>query len=196
MSADFTLDMSSPALYFADDGYAAGDLRWDPTVGFPRTYYVESGTDVLSPVIDMASDGDTIEFVTSGGLYLSTERLVVDKSLVFRARANIAEKPVLKYIGTSTSMDMFRVEGSPKLVFKGLDLDGDGTTHGAAGIAKYIFRIDTGDSTTTVDLRVYDCMLHDVSDKLVKPYAYSGIDTMMFHGWFCIPDHHLIQKFT
>jgi hypothetical protein len=145
-------------------------------------HQVVAGDSTLAAAIADAADGDIIELVTDGGVYTNPNRIYLDKNLEIRAHSTLVNKPIVKYTGSSTSMDMFRVEGSPKLVFKGLDLDGDGTTHGAAGIAKYIFRIDTGDSTTTVDLRVYDCMLHDVSDKLVKPYAYSGIDTMMFHN--------------
>jgi uncharacterized repeat protein (TIGR02543 family) len=182
LNGDFTLDLASPALGYADDGFAAGDLRWDPTALFPKVLYVDEGTDVLKPIVDAAAAGDTIEFTTSGGQYLSSDQIVVDKDLVFRARAGLAEMPILKYVGTSTGAYMFKVEASPKVRFYGIEFDGDGTAQGGAALAKYALRLDNGDALGTMDVRIMDCVMHDFTDKIIKPYGSCGIDSLIVHN--------------
>lgn len=178
-NGDFTLDLTSPALGYADDGYGAGDLRWDPTAQLPKVYKVEAGTDVLKSVIDAAAAGDTVELVTSGGLYLSTAQMVIDKDIVIRARAGLAQKPILKYTGASTGAYMFKLVASPKVSFIGIEFDGDGTAEGGAALAKYALRLDNGDVNGTMEVRVFDCYLHDFNEKIIKPYADCGIDSLL-----------------
>ncbi len=180
-NANFMLQAGSPAIGFADDGKAAGDLRWDPTAGDPVIHRVEEGTDVLKAAIDAANPGDIIELTTSGGMYLSNDQIDIDKSITIRANEFLAQKPVLKYIGESTSAHMFRIHSGPNVFFMGLDFAGDGTTDGAAKKAKYILRIDSSeDSLTAMIIKVDDCILHDTQDKLVKPYKNTGIDSLIF----------------
>ena len=181
-NGDFTLDMNSQALYFADDGNAAGDLRWDPTLLLPKTHTVEAGIDVIKPLIDAAKAGDIIEFVSSGGSYLSSDQFVIDKDLTFRAREGLAEKPIIKYVGASTGAYMFKIESSPKVKFMGLEFDGDGTAEGGAAMAKYALRLDNGDTLGTMNVRVDDCVMHDFSEKIIKPYPLSGIDSLIVHN--------------
>ncbi len=179
VNGDFTLGDGSPAIGFADDGKAAGDLRWDPTVSKPVVHVVEAGIDVLKPVIDAAASGDTIELVTSGGLYLSSDQIVLDKDLVIRGREQLAEKPVLKYIGTSTSAYMFKVVESPGIELLNLEFDGDGTAEGAAALAKYALRLDNADPAGTMQVLVENCVMHDFNEKIIKPYADCGIDSLL-----------------
>ncbi|MBI9071476.1 MAG: DUF5123 domain-containing protein [Melioribacteraceae bacterium] len=179
---DFTLQAGSPAIGYADDGSAAGDSRWDPTVGNATVHKVEAGTDVLKSVIDMAAAGDTIELVTSGGLYLSADQMVIDKDLVIRGRAGLSEKPILKYIGAETGAYMFKVVASPKVVFNGIELDGDGTAEGGAALAKYALRLDNGDPSLTMNVRVNDCVMHDFNEKIIKPYGDCGMDSLFIHN--------------
>ncbi len=181
-NGDFTLDLASPALGYGDDGNAAGDIRWDPTALLPKVYKIESGTDVIKPILDAAAAGDTLELVSSGGNYLSADQMVINKDIVIRARANLAQKPILKYIGTSTGAYMFKVVESPKVKFIGLEFDGDGTAEGGAALAKYAMRLDNVDTLGTMDVRVMDCVLHDFTDKIIKPYANCGIDSLIVHN--------------
>ncbi len=178
-NGDFTLGEGSPAIGFADDGNAAGDLRWDPTLGKPKVHKVEAGIDVLKPVIEIAASGDIIELVTSGGLYLSNDQLVLDKDLVFRAREGLAEKPILKYIGTSTGAYMFKVVGSSRIEVRSIEFDGDGTAEGGAALAKYALRLDNADTSGTMQVLVDDCVMHDFNEKIIKPYPDCGIDSLL-----------------
>jgi len=181
-NADFTLDLSSPAIGHADDGMAAGDMRWDPTVGQPKTHKVEAGTDVLKPVIEAAADGDIIELTSSGGLYLSADQLIIDKSLVIRAREGLAEKPVLKYVGISTSAYIMKVTGASKVLINGLEFDGDGVADGAADKAKYAIRFENTLLTDTMRVKINDCFIHDYKEAILKPYASTIIDSLLIHN--------------
>ncbi|MCD6376439.1 MAG: hypothetical protein J7L94_12980, partial [Caldisericaceae bacterium] len=80
------------------------------TAGMAQTVHqVDAGTDVLKAAIDAAAPGDIIELTTSGGMYLSSEQIELDKDLTIRAAEGLEEKPVLKYVGTSTGAYMFKV---------------------------------------------------------------------------------------
>ncbi|MBU0559032.1 MAG: DUF5123 domain-containing protein [Bacteroidetes bacterium] len=181
-NADFTLAQDSPALTAGVGGTVAGDLRWDPNFFLPKVHKVEAGIDVLLAAIAAAAPGDTVEFSTSGGVYLSADQIELNKDLFFRARPGLAEKPILKYIGTSTSAYIFKVDGTAKLSFVGIEFDGDGVADGAAGKAKYALRIDTGDTLSAIEIRIEDCVMHDFADKMIKPYGNTGIDSLIVHN--------------
>ena len=181
-NGDFTLAETSPVLGMADDGHAMGDLRWDPQYLMPKVIKVDAGTDVLKPAIDSAEPGDIIELVTSGGLYLSSDQIEIDKDITIRAAEGLYAKPILKYIGTSTGAYMFKVINSPKVVFKGIEFDGDGTAEGGAALAKYALRLDNADTSGTMIVKVMDCELHDFNEKIIKPYKNCGIDSLIVHN--------------
>ena len=176
---DFTLDAASPAIGYADDGLAVGDSRWDPNAALPQVHQVEAGTDGLKDAIAAAADGDIIELTSSGGIYLSTAQLIVDKSLIIMAREGLAEKPILKYIGTSTSAYLFKVKGSSKVLFEGLELDGDGVADGATDKAKYGMRFENSGLTDTMNVKINNCVFHDYKEAIIKPYKETGIDSLM-----------------
>lgn len=181
-NGDFTLPAGSALLTFADDGGAIGDPRWNPNAGQPRLYRIEAGTDVISPVINAAAAGDTLELVTNGGVYLNSEQIEIDKDLVIRGKADLVNKPILKYIGTSTGAYMFKIEKSPKIQVRNLEFDGDGTAEGAAALAKYALRLDNGDAAGTMQVLVENCVLHDFNEKIIKPYADCGIDSLLIRN--------------
>ncbi len=181
-NADFTLLEGSPAIGYADDGYSAGDMRWDPTASMPQVHQVAAGTDVLKPAVDAANAGDIIELTSSGGVYLNADQIVIDKDITIRAREGLAQKPVVKYIGTGTGAYMFKVETTAKVIVDGIDFDGEGTGDGAAAKAKYIWRLDTGDSTSAIILKINDCEMHDTQDKVIRPYALTGVDSLIVHN--------------
>ncbi|MBU0476265.1 MAG: DUF5123 domain-containing protein [Bacteroidetes bacterium] len=179
---DFTLDVNSPAIGYANDGKAAGDLRWDPTVGNPVVYMVEAGTDVLKAAIDAAKAGDIIELATSGGSYLSTDQIVIDKDITIMASSDLAEKPILKYVGTSTSAYMFKLLSSPKIILKDIVFAGDGVADGGAAKAKYAMIMDNDDTSGTMKILIDNCDMSDFTDKIIKPYADCGIDSLLIYN--------------
>ena len=181
-NGDFTLADNSPVLGQADDGHAMGDLRWDPQYLQPKVIQLEAGTDVLSAAISSANPGDTLELVTSGGKYLSTGQIVIDKDLTIRGMEGLEFKPILEYVGTSTGAYMFKIVNSPKVTFQNLEFNGDGTADGAAAKAKYALRLDNGDVNGSMQVRVMDCNLHDFNEKIIKPYANCGIDSLIVHN--------------
>jgi len=181
-NGDFSLAETSPVLGMADDGHAMGDLRWDPEYLMPKVIQIEAGVDVLKDAIATAESGDIIELITSGGLYLSNDQLLIDKDLTIRGADFLEQKPVLQYIGSSTSAYLFKVVGSPKVVFRNLELDGDGTPNGASAKAKYALRLDNADTSGTMIIKVTDCDLHSFNDKIIKPYANCGIDSLIVTG--------------
>ncbi len=175
-NGDYTLAENSPLLGMADDGFAMGDLRWDPTAAGPMVHKVEAGEGNIQAAINKASDGDTIELVTGGGVYTEVNPLVIDKSLIIMADAALANKPIIR--GTDSGDAIFKVTGSDaKLVLENLEIDGTdglGTT-----TAKYGVRLENGDVNGTVVLKVLNCVMHDFPEKHIKAYPDCGIDSLI-----------------
>jgi hypothetical protein len=175
-NGDFTLPETSPLLAFADDGGGIGDPRWNPSAGLPKVIKVEAGDGGLQAAIDAASDGDTIELVTGGGIYTEVNPLKIDKSLIFMASAALANKPIIR--GTDSENAIFQVVGSDsKLQLENLDIDG--TDGAGTTTAKYGVRLDNGDVNGTVVLKVLNCVMHDFPEKHIKAYPDCGIDSLI-----------------
>ena len=145
-------------------------------------HQVAAGTDVIVSAINAAASGDIIELTSSGGEYLSTDQMEINKDLTIRGAEGLANKPILKYIGTSTSAYMFKVETSAKFIVQNLEFDGDGTVAGGADRANYALRLDNLDTLGTMIVHVNDCVLHDFKEKIIKPYANCGIDSLIVHN--------------
>ena len=143
---------------------------------------VEAGDSTLTAAIKDATDGDVLELTSSGGLYLTPDKIVIDKNLTIRGKAELAEKPVIKYTGDSTGDYIFKVEGSPKVVFENVEIDGDGTTEGSGGVSKYALRLDNANVDGTMIVKVMDCVMHTFQDKVIKPYPDCGIDSLIVHN--------------
>jgi len=147
---------------------------------FAQTIHqVAEGDSTLAAAIADAADGDIIELITDGGLYTNPNKIKFDKSLVIRGNENLTTQPVIKYNGESTSAAMFTLIGSPRVVFKNLEFDGDGVSEGGAGNAKYAIIMDNDDILGTMSLFVDNCDFHDFSDKTIKPYADCGMDSLV-----------------
>ncbi len=178
-NGDFSLPAGSTLLTFADDGGAIGDAMWAPAVVEPVTYYVAAGTDVIEPVLAAANSGDTIELTSDGGLYLNTAQLVIDKSITIQGSFSSAVRPVIKYVGTSTSAYMFKNTSSDaEIHLNYIEFDGDGTAEGGAAKAKYVVRLDNGDTLGTSSLYMDNCIAHDFNEKFIKPYANNGMSEL------------------
>ena len=71
-----------------------------------------------------ASAGDILE-LTVDGVYLSKAQIVLDMDITIRAAAGLANKPVYKYVGTSSGAYMFKGVGSPRISISGIEFQGD-----------------------------------------------------------------------
>jgi len=135
-------------------------------------------TNSVADAIDLALPGDVIELV-SDGVYLSTSQIALDQDITIRAAATLANKPVYKYIGTSTGAYLFKGLGSAHITISGIEFDGDGVADGAGGMAKYFVIIRNDDPLLTLDLFVDNVDAHDFADKIIKPYGNAGIDSLV-----------------
>ncbi|NQV40810.1 MAG: DUF5123 domain-containing protein [Candidatus Marinimicrobia bacterium] len=176
-NGDFTIG-NDVLLTFADDGGAVGDPYWVPN-RVPAVYQVTNAdTNSIADAIADAISGDVIELV-SDGLYLNTSQIVIEEDITIRAWDLLPNRPVVKYIGTSTGAYMFKGVGSPRIEISGIEFQGDGTAEGGAGKAKYLARLDNGDPTATMDFFLYDCVVNDFNDKFIKPYGNCGLDSIV-----------------
>ena len=180
---DYTLQPTSPVLGMADDGYAMGDLRWDPTYGFPIVIPVKAGDGTIEAALAMANDGDTLELVTSGGLYekSSGDKIVIDKEVMIRARTGLAQKPIIRNTDISQgSARLFEIQAGGSLHLVGLDLDGRAVDGGAPHAKNFVRNenVAQADSFAAEYIRITDCYMHDAKEKGVMGHAYTRIDTI------------------
>ena len=174
---DFTVG-NTEALVHATDGGGIGDPRWIPN-RVPALYQIANAdTNALAEAVNDAIAGDIFELV-SDGVYLNTDQMTIEEDITIRAWEMLPNKPVVKYVGTSTGAYMFKGVGSPRIDISGIEFDGDGVAEGAAGMAKYLARLDNGDPTATMDFFLDDCFVHDFNDKFIKPYGNCGLDSIV-----------------
>ncbi|MCF7804879.1 MAG: right-handed parallel beta-helix repeat-containing protein [Candidatus Marinimicrobia bacterium] len=132
-------------------------------------YFVPSGTGMVEAAVDQAADGDIIELVTSGGMYLDTNSVEIEgKSITVRARPGLAEKPIVKNDEAGESNGVFRLKAGGNLTLKGLEIQ-----H-----AKYLIRVDN-DSTPDAKLIVDDVYGHTAVENWIKVYAGSWLDSII-----------------
>jgi len=176
-NGDFTI--GNPVLLtFADDGGAVGDSYWVPN-RVPAVYQIANAdTNAMADAVNDAIAGDVIELI-SDGVYLNTDQMTISEDITIRAWDLLPNRPVVKYVGTSTGAYIFKGEDSPRISISGIEFDGDGVAEGAAGMAKYLARLDNGDPTATMDFFLDNCVVHDFSDKFIKPYGDCGLDSIV-----------------
>ncbi len=166
-TGDYTLDATSPVLGMADDGFAMGDLRWDPTIDMPAVHLVEAGTDQIAAAYAAAEDGDIIELVTNGGLYLETSSIKLDKSITVRAREGLTQMPRIQNDEFGESDGVFKLEGGGNLTLLGVEFFN----------AKHLIRVDNGG--TNAILKIMGCYGHTAKETLVKVYSNSMVDSLI-----------------
>ncbi len=170
-----------------------GDKVWSQILEVPAT----AGSDTLHGAIEYANETagmDTIELITSGGLYITEESSVnkIRKPLIIRAASGLAEKPIIQNKKTDASTRiLFEIVDGGSLTLMGLELDGLADTDTNA---KYAIRTDddpqagaTGISVTNpYTLKVINCYFHDVvkgSDgNFFRAYKYTFADSVIFRG--------------
>ena len=175
-NGDFTLG-NLALLTYADDGGAVGDPRWVPATDEPTVWEVAAGADVLSAAISAAADGDIVELTSDGGVYTESSKFSsISKSITIRAAEGMINKPILR---VATGGDyIFKLTGTSGV----FELDGievDGTNGTGSAEAKYVMRIDNLDPAGTLSVKVLNCIVHDFNDKVIKPYANTGMTALV-----------------
>ncbi len=180
---DYTLSITSPLLGAADDGWAMGDLRWDPTYIPVTIHKVDAGDNTLNDAISAAADGDIIELQTSGGLYShsSGDKMIIDKTLTIRARAGLAQKPVIRNTNLAAgSARIFEIRAGGNLTLQGLDLDCRAEDGGAPHAKNAVRSQDVVAEADSFhfELRIEDCLIHDSKEAAIKAHTYTIGDTV------------------
>lgn len=140
---------------------------------------VSSGTvNAVYDAIATANDGDIIE-LTDMGPYLFDSQPLLDKNIIVRGNAELPEKPVMKYIGSSTSAHFFRIPGEQRLELDNILFEGDGISDGGAALAKYVVRIENNDPLLKAGVFINNCIAQNFNDKFIKPYGNAGMDSLV-----------------
>jgi len=130
-NGDFALAANSPAALFADDGTALGDTNngtWD-AAEITRWEIVEN-QDWGRLIKNAVTEGDTIMFVTDGGIYHAPGSVNL-KSVpqVLMAKPGLSKKPTLTAdFGAPGGSRILKIYAS--LTIKGLRIQGDGIVDG------------------------------------------------------------------
>jgi hypothetical protein len=182
---DYTLQEGSPALTAADDGYAMGDIRWDPNAKMPKVIQVYAGENTLYDAVQTAESGDILELMDNGGVYVYTmesDKIEIDKVLTIRARDGLTQRPIIRNLrpGGSTSTRNFEVLSGGSLTLIGLEFDGSGDGS-EIPYSKQAIRLNAGDSSH-VFLKIYDCYFHDYTENFVRGYRLTVIDTLIIQN--------------
>jgi len=191
LNDDYTLDINSPVLGMADDGRAMGDLRWEPVNTDPVIYQVAAGDSTLRMAVAGASDGDTIELITSGGIYSDsgTDKVIVNKKLTVRAAAGLAEKPIVRNTNpATTAARLFEIQEGGELVLQGLCLDGRMMDGGPAHAKNAVRSQDINDPADAFrfQLKIEDCEMRYYTESIVKAHANTAADSVILRN--CILD--------
>jgi len=184
-NGDYTLQEGSPALGMADDGKAMGDLRWDPYAQGPTVHKVKAGENTIYDAVEAAADGDIIELVDAGGVYVYThesDKIEITKVLTIRAKEGLTQKPIIRNLRPTSSANTrnFEVLSGGSLTLIGLEFDGSGDGSGSP-YSKQAVRLNAGDSTS-VFLKINDCYFHDYTENFLRGYIKTVIDTLIIQN--------------
>lgn len=124
---------------------------------------VTAGTDQIAAALTTATAGDTLELVTSGGIYNEAAAAVVDKAVTIRAAAGLAAKPVW-----STDNDLTIIMLSSSLTLEGILLNG------LLGADSTEFGILVADGTMGYTLEVFDCIFWSFGSFTVRGQGIQG----------------------
>jgi len=142
---------------------------------------VAAGDATIKAAYDAATSGDILELTESGGIYTygGSDKLQISKKITIRAKAGLAEKPILRQTKVSTSRRHFEVIAGGDLTLIGLELDGaDGTT---TTLSKDAVRLVTGDSSS-INFSMEDCYVHDFTEPFIKAYGKTVVDTFLVNN--------------
>ncbi len=146
---------------------------------------VSAGENTLADAITAAADGDILELVDDGGVYLYTmdnDKIEVTKKLTIRAQEGLAQKPVIRSLRptSSTNTRNFEVLSGGTLTLIGLEFDGSGDGSGTP-YSKQAIRLTAGDSTSMV-LKIFDCYFHDYTENFLRGYTKTVVDTFIIQN--------------
>ncbi len=141
--------------------------------GFTQTvHHVEAGTDQIVPVVQAAAEGDIIELVTDGGVYLETSSIEIDKSLTIRALDGLETMPVIQNDDIGESNGVFKMVAGGNLTLMDIEFTN----------AKHLIRVDN-DSSNAV-LKVMGCFGHTSNESLIRVYGGAWLDSLIVRDTF------------
>ncbi|MFC2084549.1 DUF5123 domain-containing protein [Bacteroidota bacterium] len=160
------------------------------SVGFlngQTVHQVAAGEDALYNAVEAAADGDIIELTTSGGVYARSSggRIEITKKLTIRAAEGLAQKPIIRNVKMDeTSARFFEIHAGGDLTLIGLDMDGRAEDGGAAHAKNCVRGVNDPAAAFNMSLRIYDCDLHDVTEKFILGHEDNIIDTLIVQDCF------------
>ncbi|MFQ5821980.1 MAG: right-handed parallel beta-helix repeat-containing protein [Candidatus Heimdallarchaeota archaeon] len=132
-AATFSLALAlsaSPAIGTASDGGNMGDPNWGTFNDLADVTLWEvtaDPTDWYAPIKGFLTAGDTVKFVTDGGVYFSPGSITLPKvPLTLMAKPGLSEKPLLT--AAFSSSRIIKIQAAT--TFKGLRFKGDGILEG------------------------------------------------------------------
>ena len=151
VNLNLALDGPSPAIGVASDGTNLGDPRWGTWRSSGIWEVIEDTTNWVAQVeyFRNIDPGNTIMFVTDGGLYRSPKDITLPKiPLVLMSQAGLSKKPLI--YTTYNQSRIIKIQASA--IFKGLRFRGDGIIDGTP----YGIRF-AADGNNLGTVRVEDC---------------------------------------
>ncbi len=151
-----------------------------------ETTVLDPGEGILSAAIELAQSGDILvlnpgEYTESNLSDVNALGMPIDKKLIIKAADDAQERPVIRNLsapsGHPTKGVFFLMKDGANLTVQGLDFNGGDKDTTLFRSAHHIFTLDTDDGAIIEAIKIYDCYLHDVSDRIVEGDAekYEGI---------------------
>ena len=145
---------------------------------------VSAGDGTIQAAIDVAADGDILELVDGGGLYITsdTDKIIVNKKLTIRAAEGLAQMPVVRNTNAAaSSARLFEIQAGGELFLQGLYLDGsiDGSTTAHAKNAVRSQDINTPADSIRFQLKIEDCVMRHFTEAIVKAHANTSADSII-----------------
>jgi hypothetical protein len=151
-----------------------------------ETTVLDPGEGILSAAIELAQSGDVLvlnagEYTESNLSEVNALGMPIDKKLTIQAAEDAAERPVIRNLsapsGHPTKGVFFLMKDGANLTVRGLEFNGGDKDTTLFRSAYHVFTLDTDDGAIIEAIKMYDCYLHDVSDRIVEGDAekYEGI---------------------
>jgi hypothetical protein len=151
-----------------------------------ETTVLDPGEGILSAAIELAQSGDVLvlnpgEYTESNLSEVNALGMPIDKKLTIKAADDAQERPVIRNLsapsGHPTKGVFFLMKDGANLTVQGLDFNGGDKDTTLFRSTYHIFTLDTDDGAVIEAIKIYDCYLHDVSDRIVEGDSekYEGI---------------------
>lgn len=134
--------------------------KWFPLPVLPSTIVqVRAGQDSLLNAINLAESGTVLELVTDGGNYVNSQKIIVDKNVIIRAKSGLVKPPVITQNSNSGAPLLFEIHHGGDLSLTGVELNG---TPDSGSPAKYLIATDSSPFNYEYTLKIDSCTVRDV----------------------------------